>query len=247
MEQRVNAGQSTIDTEIGTSQGANGTDVTGILTRRPEPNSGDASPPEAAPVTVPAAAPQPADKPAATEPARARRRGWVLPVAIAAVGLIASGTLGGVLWSTIGERDTSRHQFATTREQLTAARNEAATRQVTSDYVTLVAVEGGQAVADYGAMASCSTFGQCRTAAQQAVSDLEAFQSDRAAATVPPELANADGQLRDGLSAAIAAVQELIGGMDNNDLKKVKDGAHKLDVALLAIGKAEAALDAGSS
>jgi hypothetical protein len=247
MEQRVNAGQSTIDTEIGLSPGANGTDATGILTPRPDPNSGGASPPEAAAVTVPTTAPQPVDKPAAIEPAPARRHGWVVPVAIAAVGMIASGTLGGILWSTIGERDTARHQLAAAREQLTAAHNEAATRQVTSDYVTLVTVEGGQAIADYGTLAACSTFGQCRTAAQQTASDLEAFQSDRAAATVPPELANADGQLRDGLSAAIAAVQELIGGMDNDDLKKLKDGAHKLDVALVAIGKAEAALDAGSS
>src|SRR5205807_1845683 len=109
-------------------------------------------------------------------------------------------------------------------------------RKVTSDYVTLIAVDGGQAVADYGALAACSSYGQCRTAAQQALGDFQAFQSDRAAATVPADLANADGQLRDGLSAAIAALQELISGADNDDLKKANDGAHKLDVALLAIG-----------
>jgi hypothetical protein len=64
---------------------------------------------------------------------------------------------------------------------------------------------------------------------------------------VPPDLANADGALRDGLSAAIAAVQELITGMDNDDVGKIKDGSKKLDSALLAIGKAQAALGASSS
>jgi hypothetical protein len=168
--------------------------------------------------------------------------------------VIASGTLGGFLFSTVGQRDAARHQLAAsqatlvaTRGQLTAARADAATRKVTSDYVKLVAVDGGQAVADYGSLASCNSFGQCRTAAQQTLTDLQAFQAQRAAATVPPELANADGALRDGLSAAIAAVQELIAGADNDDIGKIKDGSKKLDAALLAVGKAEAALGASPS
>jgi hypothetical protein len=186
-------------------------------------------------------------------PAKRRRR-WLLPAAIGAAGLIASGTLGGFLWSTIGQRDAARHQLvtsqqtlATTRVQLTAANTDAATRKVTSDYLRLVTAEGGQVVADYGSMAVCSGYGQCRTAAQQTLTDLQAFQTHRAAATVSPELTNADGALRDGLSAAIAAVQELITGADNDDLGKVKDGAKKLDAAFLSIGKAEAAVGAGSS
>ena len=227
----------------------------GIVTLQPGPNGGDATPDAAIAVDPAQSQAQEATaSPAASKSPGARRRGWILPVAIGAAALIVSGTLGGFLWSTVGERGIARHQLtesqrtvAATRQQLTAAQSEAETRKVTSDYVMLIAVNGGQAVADYGALAACSSYGQCRTAAQQALGDFQTFQSDRAAATVPTDLANADGQLRDGLSAAIAALQELISGADNDDLKKVKDGAHKLDVALLAIGKAEAALDAGSS
>jgi len=216
-----------------------------IVTLRPESNGAD-SPVDSIAVERPTLAPEGIRAPG--------RRGWLLPVAIGMAGLIMAGTLGGFLWATIGQRDTVRHQLvvsqttlATTRAQLTAAHAEAATRKVTSDYMALVAVDGGRATADYGTLAVCNSYGACRTAAQQTLTDLQAFQAQRAAATVPQALANADGQLRDGLSAAIAAVQELITGADNDDIAKVKDGGHKLDAALLAIGKAQAALASGSS
>lgn len=223
-----------------------------IVTLRPESNGSDAPTLEARPSEPKEAVVTPPVWERLV-PVR-RRRHWPLPVAIGAAGLIASGTLGGFLWSTIGQRDTARHQLATNqaaladaRGQLTAAKADAATRKVASDYVKLVTAEGGQAVADYGSMAVCNSYGQCRTAAQQTLTDLQAFQTHRAAATVPPELANADGALRDGLSAAIAAVQEVITGADNDDLGKIKDGAKKLDAALLSIGKSEAAVGAASS
>jgi hypothetical protein len=232
------------------------TEIEEIVALGPEPNGADASPREAVLVVTPPAAPQadpdlgPAEKPIGTH----RRRGWVLPVAIGAAALIASGTLAGFLWSTVGQRDTARHQLAvtqatltTTGEQLTAAHADAATRKVTSDYVTFVAVNSGRALADYQTMAACTSFSPCRTAAQQTLSDLQAFQTQRAAASVPPALSNADGELRDGLSAAIAALQEFISGADSDDVAKVKDGAHKLDAAFLTIGKAEAALGTASS
>jgi hypothetical protein len=232
------------------------TEIEGIVALRPEPNGADAPPPEAVRVVTSIAAPgAAADLALSEKPIRThRQRRWVLPVAIGAVALIASGTLAGFLWSTIGERDTARHQFAMTRatltttgEQLSTARADAATRKVTSDYVTLVAVDSGRAMTDYGTMASCTSYSPCRTAAQQTLSDLQAFQTQRAAASVPPALSNADGELRDGLSAAIAALQEFITGADNDDVSKIKDGAHKLDAAFLTIGKAEAALGTASS
>jgi hypothetical protein len=232
------------------------TEIEGIVALRPEPNGADASPRDAVLVVTPPAAPQadpdlgPAEKPIRTR----GRRGWVLPVAIGAAALIASGTLAGFLVSTIGQRDSARVQvvvtqatLATTDKQLTAAHADAATRKVTSDYVQLVALDGGRVVADYATLQACNAYSQCRTAAQQTLSDLQAFQTQRAAASVPPALANADGELRDGVSAAIAAVQELITGADNNDTSKVKDGFHKLDAAVITIGKAEAALGTGSS
>src|SRR3977135_3501855 len=43
---------------------------------------------------------------------RRRSRGWVLPAALAAVGLIASGTLGYFAYATTGQRDSARHQLA---------------------------------------------------------------------------------------------------------------------------------------
>lgn len=224
-----------------------------IVTLRPEPSEPDTRTLEALPSAPEEAAVRPAGGEERAAPGRPRRR-WLLPVAIGAAGLIASGTLGGFLWSTIGQRDAARHQLVTsqatladTRGQLAAARTDAATRKLKSDYVTLVTAEGGQAVADYGGMAVCNSFGACRTVAQQTLTDLQAFQAHRAAATVPPELVNADGALRDALSAAIAAVQEVITGADNDDIAKVKDGAKKLDAALLSIGKAQAAVGAGSS
>ena len=230
------------------------TEIEGIVALRPEPNG--ASPPEAVQVVKPTVAPEVvADVALSQKPIRAhRRRGWVLAVAIGAAALITSGTLGGFLVSTIGQRDTARHQFAvtqttlmTTGEQLAAARGDAATRKVTSDYITLVAVNSGRAVADYQTLVTCTSYSPCRTAAQQTLSDLQAFQTQRAAASVPPALSNADGELRDGLSAAIAALGEFITGQDNDDLSKLKDGGHKLDAAFSTIGKAEAALGTASS
>jgi hypothetical protein len=232
------------------------TEIEEIVALRPEPNGADASPPEAVQVLTSTAPPEVvADVALSEKPVRAhRRRGWVLPAAIGAAALIASGSLGGFLWSTVGQRDTARHQLAvtqatltTTGQQLTAAHTDAATQKVTSDYITFVAVNSGRALADYQTMAACTSFSPCRTAAQQTLTDLQAFQTQRAAASVPPALSNADGELRDGLSAAIAALQEFITGADNDDVNKIKDGAHKLDAAFLAIGKAEAALGTSSS
>lgn len=231
-------------------------EVEDVVAVRPEPNGADLPAPEPVQVVTQTTAPEAAlelatrEKPIRTK----RRRGWILPVAIGAAGLIASGTLAGFLLSTIGQRDTARHQFAltqatlaTTGEQLTAARADAATRKVTTDYISLVAVNNGRVVTDYATLEACTAYSPCRTAAQQALTDLQAFQTQRAAATVPSALANADGELRDGVSAAIAALDEIIAGADNDDTGKLKDGWRKLDAAFITIGKAEAALGTTSS
>lgn len=231
-------------------------EVEEIVALQPEPNGADLPAPEAVQVVTPTAAPEVALELATPEkPIRTtRRRGWVLPVAVGAAALIASGTLAGFLVSTIGQRDTARHQYAvtqatltTTGEKLTAAQTDAATRKVTSDYVQLVAVANGRVVTDYATLEACDGYSQCRTAAQQALTDLQTFQTQRAAATVPSALANADGELRDGVSAAIAALDEVIAGADNDDAGKLKDGWHKLDAAFITIGKAQALLGTTSS
>ena len=183
---------------------------------------------------------------------RRRSRGWVLPAALAAVGLIASGTLGYFAYATTGQRDAARHQLAatqatlaTTKADLSAAQSDAAAKKVTADYASLFVVNDGAVQTDYQNVILCNTYSSCRTSAQQLLTDLQAFQSARSSAQVPGALSNADGILRDALSAAIAGTQEFITGMDNNDTAKIKDGGSKVDAAILSVAKAQTALGTG--
>src|SRR3982074_1218064 len=73
-----------------------------------------------------------------------KRPGWLVPAAIAAVGLIASGTLAYFLYTTSNRLDANRHQLYvtqttldTTKGQLATAKADAATKKVTADYVSL--------------------------------------------------------------------------------------------------------------
>ncbi|HEX3508568.1 MAG TPA: hypothetical protein VHW94_09270 [Candidatus Dormibacteraeota bacterium] len=187
-----------------------------------------------------------------TAPARKSRSSWAVPVAVGVVGILATGSLGYFLWSTTGQRDAARHQLASTQVTLTGtqallanAQQDAAGRKVTADYVSLYVVDSARVVIDDKNLNACRAFGQCRTAAQQELNDMQAFQSDRTKATVPAALANSDAMLGDALSSGIAGLQELISGMDNNNLAKITGGWAKLNKAMLSMGKAEAALGAG--
>jgi hypothetical protein len=243
----------------------------GTLTLRPYPNGVEGEPvaalavdhaPPAAPavftppaqVIEPSYFPAPAAAPAAfavATPASSRPR-WIAPLAVAVIGIIASGALGYLLYSTTGQRDSARHQLASTQvmltstqDRLTSAQSEAAARQLTADYVALYIAGAARVLTDDEAMNVCKGYSQCRTAAQQTLNDMQAFQADRTKATVPAALANSDAMLGDALSAGIAAVQEVITGMDNNNFAKIKDGWTKLDKSMLSIGKAESALGVG--
>jgi hypothetical protein len=245
----------------------------GTVTLRPYPNGAEseqaaavavdqAPPVTPAELNSPAQAIQPAYLPEpprfeaitpVVAPARTTSRPrWVAPAAIGAVGIMASGSLGYFLWSTTGQRDAARHQLASTQVLLTStqdglstAQSQAAARQLTADYVSLYVADAARVLTDDESMNTCKGYSQCRTAAQQTLNDMQAFQSDRTKATVPAALANSDAMLGDALSAGIAAVQEVIGGMDNNNFAKIKDGWSKLDKSMLSIGKAETALGAG--
>ncbi len=216
--------------------------IDGIVTLRPQPES---------PVPLPVQTEQ-LEAPESL-PAQVRSRpGWAGSAAVGVVGIIATGVLGGFLWSTTGQRDVARHQMAdtqatlgSTQHQLSAAQTDAAARRVTASYVSLYIADSGRLHIDYQSLGACSKYSECRSAAQQLLSDLQAFQSDRASVTVPAALASSDAMLGDGLSAAIAAVQLLITGMDDGDRTKIKDGWNKLDAALLTIAKAETALGNG--
>ena len=187
--------------------------------------------------------------PAAVESRQRTRPRWVVPAAIAAVGLIASGTLGYLFYSTNTKLNATQQRLAatqttlaSTQQQLTSAQADAASKKVVADYVSMYTADAGTVRIDYGQVIACSDYSSCRTAAQQTLDDMKAFQSDRQAKLVPPALSASDGQLGDSLSAGIAALQELISGMDHGQVAKVKEGFSKLDDSMLSMAKAESAL-----
>jgi len=188
--------------------------------------------------------------PVAAPRVRTRPR-WAVPAAIAAVGLIASGALGYLFYSTNSKLDATRHQLAVTQlnldgtnQKLTAAQADAKDKKVTADYVSMYVANTGKVETDYQEVVACDSFSSCRTAAQAALNDMQAFQSARQSATVPSALSAADSELGDSLSAGIAAVQELINGMDTGNRPKIMEGFNRFDDAMLSMAKAEADLGA---
>jgi uncharacterized membrane-anchored protein YhcB (DUF1043 family) len=176
-------------------------------------------------------------------------RGWIAVVAVALVGLIVSGTLGYLLYQTTGQRDTAIRKATSTQATLTSTQatlvstqQDLAARNATVAYASMYVTDSGRVRTDYQKLVSCTSFGACRTAAQSTLTDLQAFQADRSAATVPPRVANSDAMLRDSLSAAIAADQQLISGFDTFNVNKVTAGLKKLNAAMLGMGKAETVL-----
>lgn len=179
--------------------------------------------------------------------APAERRGrprWIVPTGIAIIGLIVAGTLSGFLYTTSGQRDAARHQLASTQATLTDTEKQLAARQATDAYVRLYVLNSGKVTTDYENVTACDSYVTCRTSAQDVITDIKAFQAARSGAAVPPALANADTLLGNSLSAAMAADQELITGMDTNDDAKIKEGFKKLDAAMLSFAKAESAIAA---
>ena len=220
-----------------------------IATPTAAPPAIEVAPPYAAPAAPPAPPWDAQLVPVQTHvapPARRRPR-WIVPAAIAIVGLIASGTLGGFLYQTIGQRDTARQQLAATQATLTDTQKQLAARKATDAYVDMYVKNSGLVTTEYQNVVLCDSYVSCRTAAQDALNDMKAFQAARAGVAVPSSLANADSQIGDALSAAIAADQELITGMDTNDMTRVKDGFDKFDAAMLSFAKAETALSASIS
>jgi hypothetical protein len=195
-----------------------------------------------APQQVPPWHEQPvAFEPRAQAPAR-KRRGRLVSAGIALVGLIASGTLGGFLYTTIQQRDAARHQLALTQSNLANTDQQLAARKATDVYLNLYVLNSGRVMTEYENTVACDSYVTCRTAAQDLLTAMKAFQSARAGITVPSALANADSQVGDALSAAIAGNQELITGMDTDDVAKIKEGGKKVDQAMLSFAKATSAL-----
>jgi len=223
----------------------------GIVALRPDPVVLQPGP-EVAPALEPEASPiPPVGSPAEPVTPRAKRSrpSWLPTVAVGAVAIIASSTLGYLLYGTANHRDSLGHEListqvalASTKQDLSTAQAGAAARKQVADYVSLYVVDHAKIQTDYETIINCSKYSECRTATQQFLTDMQAFQSDRASATVPRALANSDGMLGDALSAAIAGAQELIAGLDNDDVGKIKEGAKKVDAAMLSMAKAESTL-----
>ena len=186
---------------------------------------------------------------AAVAKTRRARPPWMATASLGAVALIASGTLGYVAYAASQQRDglyarlvTTSATLAATQDQLSAAQADARTKKITADYVAMYSADSGRVQADYQTLNLCDSFSTCRTGSQQLLGDLQKFQADRNSATVPSGLSSSDASLGDALSAAIAADEEIISGMDSGDVNKFKDGFKKLDQAMLSVDKAEASL-----
>jgi hypothetical protein len=171
-----------------------------------------------------------------------KRTGWIVPAAIAVVGLIASGTLGYLIYTTTGQRDAARHQLASTQATLADTDRQLASHKATAAYVDMYVQNSGRVTTDYENVVACNTHVTCRSAAQDALSDMKTFQSGRSSNVVPAALTNADSQIGDALGAGLAAAQELIAGLDTDDSAKIKEGFKKLDQAMLSLAKAQSAL-----
>ena len=166
---------------------------------------------------------------------------WLASAAVGVVAIFATGSLGYTSYAASQQRDATQRQLAATQATLTAAQADAARRKLTADYVGVYIADSGKVQLDYQNF-NCNSFGECRTAAQQLLTDLQAFQADRKSAKVPSDLAGADADLGDALSAAIAGAQEVISGMDNFDVDRFKEGSRKVDAAMLNVAKAQVAL-----
>jgi hypothetical protein len=231
-------------------------DVDGIVTLELaapiEPTNGHVA--QAAPAVAEAApaiaetAPAPAYVATERKAKRARPK-WLASAAVGAVGLIASGALGYLAYTAAQQRDGLHRQLVSTtatlvstQSQLTSAEADAATRKVTADYLATYIADAGKVETDYQNVGACDSFSSCRTSSHEMLGDLQKFQSDRQAVGVPGTLSASDSSLGDALSAAIAADQEIISGMDSDNLNSFTDGLKKLDAAMLNVAKAEAAL-----
>jgi hypothetical protein len=188
---------------------------------------------------------------AVVERPRRVRPAWLATATVGAVALIASGALGYDAYAASRQRDdlytrlvSTTATLGATQSDLASARATAASNKVIADYAAMYVADSGKAQTDYWALSNCDGFGACRTSSQQLLEDLQAFQADRKAADVPSSLTASDSSLGDSLSAAIAADQEIIAGMDTDSSAKFVDGFTKLDAAMLSMAKAEATLGA---
>ena len=198
-----------------------------------------------APAYQPVYAPPVAEAPAvlhAQPVARKPRPGWIAPAAVAAVGLIASGALGYLFYSTNTKLEATRHELTTAQLTLDGANKDLATEHSQAAYVAMYDQDFGRLSTDFGLVTECDSASSCKAAAQTMLSDTQAFQSDRASTKVPAAFASVDSTLGDGLSAEITALQELIAAINSANMARIQAGFTDVNDASISVFKTEAQL-----
>src|SRR5690242_9509940 len=158
--------------------------------------------PDPAPAPEPIAGPEPTPVPepvALQAKGRRARPPWLKTAVLGAAALIATGTLGYVANTAAQQRNQAFDAFVSTKATLVAtdtalnqAKQDAATKKVTADYVSMYVADTGRIETDYQVVSACDSFSTCRTGSQQLLDDLQKFQSDRNAASVPGGLSASD-------------------------------------------------------
>ena len=173
---------------------------------------------------------------------RKSRPAWIAPAAIAAVGLIASGALGYLFYSTNNKLDSTQQQLTATRLTLDTTQKSLDGQKAQAAYVQIVDTDMGREATDYALVTACDSYSVCRSAAQTMLTDSQSFQSDLQAAKTPTSFTNAQSQLSDSLSAEITALKGLLSALDTHDMDKIQNGFVSVNDASLSVFKSESAL-----
>jgi hypothetical protein len=197
-------------------------------------------------VAVAAAPPVPApgavaEFPSVAAPKRSRP-GWIAPAAIAVVGLIASGSLGYLLYSTSNKLDATRHDLTETQLKLDSTTRDLEVEKAQAAYVQLYETDTGRLSTDYATVTECDSYSLCKSAAEAMLSDVQAFQEDHQTAKVPTAYANVDAMLGDSLTAEITALKALISAISTNDMDKVQNAYSDFNDATMTVFKTESSL-----
>lgn len=197
-----------------------------------------------APPAPPAYAP-PYEAPASAPVAAARKKqrpAWIVPAAIAVVGLIASGSLGYLFYSTNQKLENTQAQLTDTQLALDSTNKDLKAEKAQAAYVQIFQNDMGRESTDFATLTECDSYSACRTATSDMLSDTQAFQSDHQTAEVPPQFANVDSMLGDALTAEIAALKELQSAISSNDMTRINNGFNDVNDATLSLFKTESAL-----
>ncbi len=179
--------------------------------------------------------------PVVAAPAKSRPA-WIAPVAVAAVGLIASAALGYLFYSTNSKLEATQHQLTETALTLDTTQKSLDGQKARAAYVQLVDTDMGREGTDYASVTGCDSYNACHSAAQTMLSDTQSFQSDLQAAKTPSSFTNVQSMLSDSLSAEITALKGLISALDSHEMTKIQDGFTTVNDASLSVFKSESAL-----